>query len=100
MVRASAVGDSLLASYCSMIADCPHLRSLVKDTRELVELYLQLPVSIKSFQNEKLKPTFRAGREGRDPGAVALLFGKVLFLLCLMLLVLLSSLVILKLGGR
>lgn len=96
LVRASAVYISFGASSRSVITDCPHLRNSVKDASELAELYLQLPLSMKSRQNEKLKTIFRAERDRKDC-AVALMFGKALSLLYLMLLVLLSSQAALKL---
>lgn len=68
----------------------------MKDASELAELYLQLPLSMKSLQNEKLKPIFRAERDRKDR-VVALMFGKGLSLLSLMLLTLLSSQAALKL---
>lgn len=68
----------------------------MKDASELAELYLQLPLSMKSRQNEKLKTIFRTERDRKDC-VVALMFGKALSLLYLMLLVLLSSQAALKL---
>lgn len=68
----------------------------MKDTSELAELYLQLPLSMKSRQNEKLKPIFRAKRDRKDR-VVALMFGKGLSSFYLMLLALLSSQAALKL---
>lgn len=62
----------------------------MKDASELAELYLQLPLSMKSRQNEKLKPIFRAERDRKDR-VVALMFGKGLSSLYRMLLALLSS---------
>lgn len=68
----------------------------MKDALELAELYLQLPLSMKSRQNEKLKPIFRAERDRKDR-VVALMFGKGLSSLYRMLLALLSSQAALKL---
>lgn len=96
LVRASAVYTSFGASSRSVITDCPPLRSSLKDASELAELYLQLPLSMKSRQNEKLKPIFRAERD-RKGRVVALMFGKGLSSLYRMLLALLSSQAALKL---
>lgn len=54
----------------------------MKGMGKIIELYLQLSISRKSLQNEKLEINFRAGREKRNSDVTTLIvFRKTLLFL-------------------